>query len=1553
MAAEPGAPFPIVGVGASAGGLEAFTELLKHLPLDSGMGFVLVQHLDPDHDSALTQILGRATSLPVHEAADKLRVQPNHIYVIPPNARLTIAQGVLRVRPRAKTRVPQHSIDTFFEALAEEQRERAIGVILSGTASDGTLGLESIKAEGGITFAQDDSARYDAMPRSAVAAGCVDYVLRLRGIARELARIAKHPYVLGSPPDLGLGGERTATLEDDRVAATAREDDAAPRPSGGHDTPAIGSAPARTGVRGAASPTERPTDNGYKRILRLLRIHAGVDFSLYKYNTIQRRIARRMVLTKHDSPRRYAEFLRGNAKELDALYTDVLISVTSFFRNPEAFAILKSRVLARLLTHGSGDPLRVWVLGCSTGQEAYSIAMSYVEASDKAPHGRDIQVFATDLNDALLDKARAGLYARSLAQDISPERLRRFFVDEQGGYRVAKSLREKVVFARQNLISDPPFSRMDLISCRNLLIYLEPTLQKKALQTFHYALRPHGFLFLGGSESVGTFTNLFEAVDKKHKIYARKTASAQGFHLPLGAARGDAGRHPAAHPPLPPERAAAPARGDLDSQREADRISLGRFAPPGVLIDSGLQVQQFRGATGGYLEPPKGKASFDVLKMAREGLMLPLRAAINKARKEKRPVRKENVRVSRNGSARSVSVEVIPLRNVKERFFLILFEEAKRPAASAPARGGDGARAGGAAPPPAPPTREETRRIAELEAVLTETREYLQSVQEQAEAANEELQAASEEVQSANEELQSINEELETSKEELESANEELTTVNEEMANRNAELSRLNGDLTNLQSSTRLPIVLLGRDLTVRRFSMQAERIFGLHAPDIGRPIRTFRHDLVSADAPKIGDGLHLDLGSLAADVIARVRETEREVRVRGGRWHLLRLTPYFTVDNKVDGVVLILVDIDAQKRGEQAIEDARDYAEAIVGTVRDPLLVLDADLRVEMANTAFYRTFGTTDAATEGNSIYEIAQGQWNLPQLRQLLEDILPRNSTFDDFEIAQDFAGLGRRTLLLNARVLKEAGRTARILLGIQDVTERLAFQAVARTNQLRYKALVEASAQIVWSTDVRGQVVEDSPSWRAFTGQSVEEWRGSGWLDAVHPDDRERVREHWQRGVARRAPIDIEYRVRQRDGGWRWMQARAVPLRDSAGAVHEWIGMNIDISERKAAEESLRRSAAALEETDRRKDEFLALLAHELRGPLAPLAYSLDILQRAKDDPDTAERARRTMQRQLDQMSRLVDDLLDVNRIKQGKVELRRQVVDIAPIVQQAVDNSRPAAAEAGHELIVSLSREPLHVDGDAARLVQVLDNLLGNAIKYTRPGGRIDLTVRGEGEEVVIAVRDNGVGIAADLLPEVFTMFMQIASVASTTPRSRGLGIGLALVRQLVELHGGSVRAISEGVGQGSEFVVRLPRAEEPEYSTERVSARVPAAPLRRRVLVADDDVVTADTLAELLRLAGHEAHIAHNGQQVIDMAKRLRPDVVLLDLGMPGMNGLEAARLIRAQPWGADVMLIALTGLGREQDRAATAAAGFDTHLVKPTEFYRLEELLVGLPPDA
>ncbi len=927
----------VVGVGASAGGLEAFTDLLQNLPTDTGMAFVLVQHLDPGRESGLTGLLAKTTSLSVKEVTDKTHVEPNHIYVIPPNTYLTIEKGVLRLQPRPNAHGIHRSIDFFFESLAQDQQERAIGIVLSGTASDGTLGLEAIKAEGGITFAQDGSAKFESMPRSAVAAGVVDHIYSPELIARELDYIARHPFIAGA--------DAQASPENDRASATQHETDDTPLPSGGHGSPPTKSAK----VHGEAAGRPRPGDNAFKGILNLLHKHCGVDFSLYKSPTIQRRITRRMVLNRLTLLADYERALRDNIKELDALYSDVLISVTNFFRNPEAFEVLKRKIFPELLKQRGDDPVRVWVLGCSTGQEAYSLAMVFLEVVEGMPRPHKLQIFATDLHEALLEKARQGLYAKTLTEDISPERLRRFFTAEDGGYRVIKSVREQVVFARQNLITDPPFSRMDLVSCRNLLIYLEPSLQQKAMPMFHYALKPTGYLFLGSSESVSGFDNLFDQVDRKQKIFSRKAATTSAYHL---LSKKTAGKRSLPQPPqlgpllpIPRDNGAQGNRNELDSQREADRVLVNKFSPPAVLVNADLQILQFRGATGDYLEPPKGKASFDVLKMARDGLLLPLRATINKAKKDNKPVRKENVPFRRHGENHKVSLEVIPLTNLRERCFLILFENAADGASSVA-----GFQSDNEANRPQPTKSEAARHLAAVERELAETRDYVQSIQEQGEAANEELQSSNEEVQSSNEELQSINEELETSKEELESTNEELITVNEEMTNRNVELSQIYNDLNNLQISTPVGIVLLSRDLVIRRFNPRSEKFFSLQVSDIGRPIRYIRHSLDM-----------IDLDAFAIEVIQTLRESIREVRDKDGRYYSLRARPYVTQDNKVDGVVLVIVDIDAEKVGERILFDRESEFRALADHMSQLAWMTDKDGAIYWFNMRWFEYTGTT----------------------------------------------------------------------------------------------------------------------------------------------------------------------------------------------------------------------------------------------------------------------------------------------------------------------------------------------------------------------------------------------------------------------------------------------------------------------------------------------------------------------------------------------------------------------------------------------------------------
>jgi len=835
-------------VGASAGGLEAFTQLLRALPADTGMAFVLVQHLDPRHQSMLTSLLAKATGMPIRQVEEGMRVEPDHVYVIPPNASMAIEGGVLRLLPRAEFRGRHMPVDFFMRALAADQQGRAIGVILSGTASDGALGMAAIKAEGGITFAQDQrTAKYDGMPRAAVAAGCVDFVLPPDGIARELVRIARHPYLI--EPDL------PAPVE------------AAP----GHDSEIGG-------------------------IFQLLRAVADVDFTHYKPPTIRRRISRRMILHKIESLALYLTYLRDHPDEVSALYNDILITVTGFFRDREAFKALKTRVFPHLGENRPPDsPIRLWVPGCATGEEAYSLAIAILEFLGARASSTPLQIFATDISEPAIEKARAGIYPENIALDVSPERLRRFFVRVDGGYQIAKSVRDMCIFARQNLVKDPPFSKLDLISCRNVLIYLGPTLQKRVMTVFHYALRTGRFLLLGSSETMTTYSDLFTLADGKHKIYTRRpTPTRTHVEVVFGEYRVER--------PLETARKAAEeaARSSQDVQREADRLVLDRFAPSGVIVNDHLEILQFRGRTSPFLEPAPGAASLSLLKMAREGLLFDLRTAIFKARKENHPVRKEGLQILSNGQVVHLNLEVVPLPGVtaSQRCFLVLFQEV----APAPARAVPAAktRAG---------RKEEARETSRLQHELAATKDNLQSIIEEQEATNEELKSANEEILSSNEELQSTNEELETAKEELQSSNEELTTVNEELQNRNLELSQANDDLNNLLASVKIPVLMLGNDLRIRRFTPAAEKLLNLISTDLGRPITDIQPNITVPG-----------LEQIVVAVIESASAREMEAQDHEGRWYSLQIRPYKTSENRIDGVVLALIDIDAPKRAQATL---------------------------------------------------------------------------------------------------------------------------------------------------------------------------------------------------------------------------------------------------------------------------------------------------------------------------------------------------------------------------------------------------------------------------------------------------------------------------------------------------------------------------------------------------------------------------------------------------------------------------------------------------------
>ena len=1659
-----GGNFPIVGVGASAGGLEAFTELLSHLPLNIGMAFVLVQHLDPVHESALTQLLSRATALPVQEVTNHMPVEPNHVYVIPPNTDLSIEAGVLKLQPRDMARMPARAIDFFFESLAADQHQRAIGVILSGTASDGTIGLEAIKSEGGITFAQDESAKYDSMPRSAVASGCVHFVLSPQAIADELSRLAAHPYVAGAVS--------LRQPEIDHADAATDQEDGSALPSGNIGKSDSGVDPVQAEAKEVPGATPADNDSDFRRVLTLLRNHSGVDFTLYKPSTIQRRIARRMLLCRQETLAGYAEHLHGNAKELATLFSDALISVTSFFRNPDAFEVLQQEVLPKLLAQRDADPLRIWVLGCSTGQEAYSIAMAFVETAEKLPQGRKLQVFATDLNESSLEKARQGLYSKTLVADLSPERLRRFFVEDGGGFRVAKLLREMVVFARQNVISDPPFSRVDIITCRNVLIYLEPNLQKRIFPLFHYALKPHGVLWLGASESIGGFADLFEPLDRKQKLYRKKAASPAPFLLPAAALSRERdgssrSRSAAAAPTATTDTPGLGTSGDHSAQREADRVMANQFAPPGVLINADRQVLKFHGVTSAYLESPSGVATFDVLKMARKGLMLPLRSAIDEASKENMPVRRNGVRIEKDGAVRKANLQVIPLKNQRDPCFLVLFDDVdKTPHGDAALTRREMAEEAAVADPSA-----DRRRIAELETDLAETRDYLQSIQEVNEAANEELQSANEEVQSANEELQSLNEELTTSKEELESSNEELTTLNDEMTHRNAELSVLGNDLTNVQNSAQLVMVLLGRDLTVRRFSAQAAKQFNLVVADIGRPIGHVRHRL---ELP--------DLEALFTEVIESVRPQERELQDSDGRWFVLHARPYVTLDNRVDGAVLVLADIDTLKRSEQALAVSEGQYRAMFAATS--VGVSEADpisgqlLRVnecmakmlgytatELVGKTFDEMIHADDRHSNSDGFDRLVRGQvtsyetenrmlrrdgsafWVHATVNIVRDDVgramravaITQNiderirgqqsaahlaaivTSSDDAIVTTDLdstiqtwnAGAARlfgyqaaeaigqaTTLVIPADRLDEdidslacirrgdskqydtvrqrkdgcridvsvtvspirdgAGRVVGASKISRDITERKRVEQDLRDNERRFREMVDALPVAVYTTDAEGRLTHFNPATVELTGRTPvrgsEQWCVAWKL--YTPDGTPVPHAQSAMSIALREDRAIhgaECMLERPDGTRIWLRVYPTPVHDAQGQTIGGINMLLDITESRQAE-------AALRESDLRKDEFLAMLAHELRNPLAPIRNALQILRIAPggelgsaaagvagghrlDTSRAVESALQMIERQTAHMVRLVDDLLDVGRVSLGKINLRLERVNLAALLHQVEQAARSAFEARGSSLTLSLPAQPVVLNGDSTRLVQIIGNLVNNACKFSPPGGKVQLGAVLDGTKtVVIRVRDNGIGIAAADLSRVFQLFTQVDS--SLGRDASGLGIGLALVKNLVALHGGTVAVHSEGVGCGSEFEVRLPIVVQAAEAPTAPPAASPAASNGRRILIVDDNRDAAESLAYLLKHHGYEIALAYDGLAAVDAAKTFKPFAILMDLGLPQLDGYQAAQRIREQHTDRRPVIVAITGWGQEDDRRRSTEAGFDAHIVKPVALDALLKLL-------
>ena len=974
-APRPVAPavLPVVGIGASAGGLEALEEFLRHVPARSGMAYVVVQHLDPTHKGAMVELLQRVSSIPVVQVQDRTKAEPDCVYVIPPNKDMSLLHGVLHLLPPTSPRGLNLPIDYFFRSLAEDLQERSIGVILSGMGSDGTLGLRAIKEKGGAAFVQSlASAKFSGMPSSAIEAGLADVVATADELPLRIAAYHQHaPY--RHPPEAAPPEKQLSALE---------------------------------------------------KIFILLRAHTGNDFSLYKRSTIYRRIERRMGLHQIDKIANYVRFLRENPREVELLFKELLIGVTSFFRDPQAWDHLSDLLPDLLRSHPTGGVLRAWVPGCSTGEEAYSLAMILTEALEKVSGPRlTVQIFATDLDRDAIEKARQAVYPANIAADVSPERLRRFFTQEERGYRVHKDIREAVVFAPQNIIMDPPFTKLDILSCRNLLIYLSAELQKKLIPLFHYALNPGGILFLGSAESIGTYSSLFGLLDSKTRLYRRLQTSVGAPAVefpPAFIATAPEGASPEELRALEP-RAAAPANLAV----LADRAIVARLAPAAILTNDKGDILYISGRTGKYLEPAAGKANLNVFAMAREGLRYELSSAFATALREDGPVTTRASKVLTNGSSQAVDLTVQRLAEPNELRGTVLIALADVPhEPAAPQEEGKAPRKG------------TSHRMSDLQRELQHAREEVQTTRE-------EMQTSQEELKSTNEELQSTNEELTTSKEEMQSMNEELQTVNHELQSKVDELSRSNNDMKNLLNSTDIATLFLDEELLVRRFTTQTSKLIKLIPADAGRPITDIATEL---NYPKLADD--------ARDVLRTLVFRETEVSTRDGRWFMVRIMPYRTLENVIDGVVITFTDATTSKELEATLREQAD--------------------------------------------------------QLKQMTES--PPN---------------------------------------------------------------------LVWGCRPDGACDYLSPRWLEYTGLPEAEQLGYGWLDQVHPDEHERVRDQWKAAVRAGTLLDTELRLRGGDGKYRLFKTRGVPIRDHHGAVLKWYCTCTDVDHLKQEADRL---ATVLEELD---------------------------------------------------------------------------------------------------------------------------------------------------------------------------------------------------------------------------------------------------------------------------------------------------------------------------------------------------------------------------------
>ncbi len=1574
---------PIVAIGASAGGLDALKSFFRNVPKDSGLAFVVVVHLAPEHKSMLAELLQPHMKMAVQQVTETIELKPNHVYIIPPNANLNTIDTHLRLSKLEEKRSERAPIDHFFRTLAQAHNGQAVGVILTGTGSDGTLGIREIQEKGGLTIVQDpEEAPFSGMPQSAISTGLVDMILPIDKIPSAIINyFSVKPKIKSLEPKEKIDSREQQLLQ---------------------------------------------------KIFTQIRAVTGRDFSRYKTSTLLRRIQRRMQISQVEKLSEYLGVLRKNREEVKTLSDDFLINVTSFFRDVRVFDYIEEKVIPAIIRNKEGEgQIRIWTVGCATGEEAYSIAILLREALDKLEIEPSVQIFASDLHDVSLRKAREGFYPGDINADVSIERLKRFFNKEDGGYRIRKEIREKVIFTPHNLLSDPPFSRLDLVMCRNLLIYLKRDVQKDVAELFHYSLSSHGYLVLGTSENLEN-KELFSVENKDVSVYKKKNVTGPEPRLPV-------------FPSMQKTDYELGIRNKESETRTYGQIHhkiVERYGPPSLLVSPDYQVLHVSENAGRYLVFPGGEISRDLFKLIRPEMQIELRTVIHAAREKQNLVRSKPLQISVEGVVKQVFISAGMIHEeAQEEAILVLFEEYDEPELYVNKN--------------TFPEGNEiyTMQIEKLEKDLQDTRQQLQAIVEEYETSREEMKASNEEMQSANEELRSTMEELETSKEELQSVNEELTTLNQENRHKVEELSQLSDDLQNLMGATNIATLVLDREFRIQWFTPKLNDLFNIRTADKGRHISDLTH--------RLG---YDDLTRDALSVLKTLQSVEKEIKDGGNNTYLTRLLPYRSGGDKIQGVVITFIDITARKQNEIRLEKMFDVETVGVLTFTEEGEPIDA-------NNAFLKMMGYT------RKEYDTIKPGWKTftpPEYVQISEKQLQKlreTGKIGPYEKEYFRKDGSRSWMLFNGASLGD-GTFVEFCF---EIGNRKKAEQALRQSEQNFRALLTAAISVVYRMNADWSEMRELNS-KGFISETLKP--DKKWMEKyIHPEDQDAVMKEIQKAIGSKSVFDMEHRVIQNDGTLGWTHSRAVPVLNNEGEITEWfgiandittrkkaeeklreneerlrltlssmnmgswmrfeneenmsmdennaqlfelkkhtttlsrnelyehihpedrdrvvqavkkaweetsdfkidfrvltnrsekwlasrgkvikgddqrymIGINYDITDRKENEKALQYAKEAAEEAARAREDFLAHMSHEIRTPLNAVVGLSQLLMEQNLNKHQAKNVE-TIKVAAGHLSQLIDSILDLSKLQAGRSVVDISSIDLDPFFDELLNVHRPLLKGKEVELNLQAGADvPKVIKADRVKLLQILHNLLGNAIKFTQHG-QVKLEVNVKKQEnnklwLEFSVTDTGIGIQKEKLEEVFDMFKQADS--STVKEYGGTGLGLYITKLNLELMGSSIH-VESNYKKGSKFFFVLPVEVGGEPGGEKPHAdQVPRVETDElKIMIAEDDKYNRMLNRELFKMWGMNFDEAVNGKKAVELAKKTQYDLILMDVHMPEIDGYGAAGIIRKLPGYQNTPILALTADITSKVREEMTNGLFTDIIIKPIDPNKLKSQIIRM----